>query len=195
MAIRDEQQPLLVSRSKPREIRAGMPETVFLIPELCRMTGLTDAQRANFQLMRALAEHTRVAPPLRIDKLIQFRNRLEREPGSMEVMKRWNLTLDQRLVQFNGRSLPPEQILAGSERKFSAGKDYLYASTASLAGPWLCLLFSSSSYQVLFLPNSALPGLPGLSLLHPSIAPLVFPFIFMQHQQSGYSVTGHPHVP
>lgn len=54
-------QPLLVSRTKPREIRAGMPEIVVLVPELCIMTGLTDRQRENFQLMKALAEHTRIS--------------------------------------------------------------------------------------------------------------------------------------
>jgi len=54
-------QPLLVSRTKPREIRAGMPELVVLVPELCIMTGLTDKQRENFQLMKALAEHTRIS--------------------------------------------------------------------------------------------------------------------------------------
>lgn len=54
-------QPLLISRSKAREIRAGMPELVVLVPELCIMTGLTDRQRENFQLMKALAQHTRIS--------------------------------------------------------------------------------------------------------------------------------------
>lgn len=39
--IREMKQPMLVSRAKPREIRAGMSEIVYLVPELCRMTGLT----------------------------------------------------------------------------------------------------------------------------------------------------------
>lgn len=60
-----ESQPLLISRSKPREIRAGMAETIYLVPELCQLTGLTEKQRENFQLMKMIADHTRVAPPQR----------------------------------------------------------------------------------------------------------------------------------
>ena len=39
IVISDMQQPLLVSRSKPRDRRAGQDEIVYLIPELCRSTG------------------------------------------------------------------------------------------------------------------------------------------------------------
>lgn len=31
---------MLVSRAKARELRAGMAEMIYLVPELCRMTGL-----------------------------------------------------------------------------------------------------------------------------------------------------------
>ena len=37
--IRDLKQPLLVSRAKARDIKAGKEETILLIPELCRSTG------------------------------------------------------------------------------------------------------------------------------------------------------------
>lgn len=39
-----------------------MPEIVALLPEFCVMTGLTDRQRENFQLMKAMGEQTRVNP-------------------------------------------------------------------------------------------------------------------------------------
>lgn len=102
---------MLISRAKAREIRAGMKEIIYLVPELCRMTGLTDTQRSNFQLMRSLAEHTRVAPPARIHKLQQFRQRLERTPESLQVLKEWNLGLAPQLVELGGRVLQPETIL------------------------------------------------------------------------------------
>lgn len=53
--IRDAGQPLLVSKSRPRERRAveqkavnlagDDPNLILLVPELCRMTGLTDEMR------------------------------------------------------------------------------------------------------------------------------------------------------
>lgn len=49
IVIRDPRQPMLVSRSKARDIRAGLPELIYLIPELSRITGITDDMRRDFQ--------------------------------------------------------------------------------------------------------------------------------------------------
>ncbi|XP_013147674.1 PREDICTED: protein aubergine-like [Papilio polytes] len=73
--INDVRQPMLVSRSKLRQVRAGMSELVYLVPELCRMTGLSDAMRANFQLMKSIAAHTKIGPDVRIRKLLEFNKR------------------------------------------------------------------------------------------------------------------------
>lgn len=43
--IKDPRQPMLVSRAKARDIRAGMQEIVHIIPEVCYCTGLTDQMR------------------------------------------------------------------------------------------------------------------------------------------------------
>ena len=77
---------MLVSRAKPRERRAGQSELVYLVPELCRMTGLTDEMRANFNLMKALAEHTRVGPESRVERLNMFNRRLNREQSVSILM-------------------------------------------------------------------------------------------------------------
>lgn len=47
--IQDKGQPMLVSRAKARDIRAGKPETILLIPELCCITGITDDMRNDFK--------------------------------------------------------------------------------------------------------------------------------------------------
>lgn len=47
--IRDRNQPLLVSKNE----RTG--NEIYLIPELCEMTGLTDKHRADFRLMKELS--------------------------------------------------------------------------------------------------------------------------------------------
>lgn len=72
---------MLISRPKARDIRAGMSELVYLIPELCHMTGLTDDMRNNFNLMRTLANTTRVDPRTRVQRLLNFNNRLRNEPA------------------------------------------------------------------------------------------------------------------
>ena len=88
MKIHDLDQPLLVSLTKARERRAGEPEYVYLVPELCRLTGLTEEMRANFSLMRDLGEHTRINPPVRLKKLENFNQRLQQEAVSCFVVGR-----------------------------------------------------------------------------------------------------------
>jgi len=39
LTIADDQQPLLVSKPKPKDIRRGMKENLYFIPELCTLTG------------------------------------------------------------------------------------------------------------------------------------------------------------
>ena len=70
---------MLVSRANARARRAGQNELVYLVPELCRMTGLTDEMRGNFNLMKALAEYTRVGPESRVERLNNFNRRLKNE--------------------------------------------------------------------------------------------------------------------
>jgi aubergine-like protein len=64
------------------------------VPELCRLTGLTEEMRSNYKLMSALAEHTRVGPNKRIEKLLAFGKRLRNEKkvcsfltGNLTVMQ------------------------------------------------------------------------------------------------------------
>lgn len=104
---------MLISRSKPREIRAGMAETIYLVPEFCQLTGLTDKQRENFHLMRALADHTRVGVDKRIQKLNEFAQRLRKCPEAISELKSWDLNIADQLVRFQGRTLPQENIVGG----------------------------------------------------------------------------------
>ncbi|CAH0714406.1 unnamed protein product, partial [Brenthis ino] len=119
--IQDHSQPLLISRSKPRDIRAGMPELVYLVPELCRQTGLTDEMLANFNLMRALSVHTKIGPDMRIQKLLNFNRRFTQNKEVVAELGTWSLKLSNDLVRFKGRQLPPEQIIQGGNIKYSAG--------------------------------------------------------------------------
>nr|CAD7463126.1 unnamed protein product [Timema tahoe] len=150
--ITQPKQPMLVSRSKPRELRAGMSELIYLVPELCRMTGLTDEMRANFHLMRALAEHTRVGPDIRIQKLNNFCNRLLGEQAVRQDLDEWNLQLSNRLVEFNGRILPQEKILQAQDIKYDAGADTDW--TRNLRSNPL-LIIPQLQFWVVIVPNRA----------------------------------------
>ncbi|XP_017884838.1 piwi-like protein Siwi [Ceratina calcarata] len=109
--LRNQLQPLLVTKVKPKNRNSEEEQFVYLVPELCRATGMTDKMRENFQLMRAMAETTRVSPQARIDKLINFNRRLRGEPEVIKQFSEWNLKLDDKLVEVPARILPPERIV------------------------------------------------------------------------------------
>ncbi|KAJ8967856.1 hypothetical protein NQ317_018350 [Molorchus minor] len=111
----------ITDRIRQEKLGRECPKTVLLVPELCQLTGLTDRQRENFQLMRALADHTRVGPQQRIQKLMEFSQRMRRNQEVMQELRRWDLTVADSLLKFAGRVLPPETIVGGNQAKYSAG--------------------------------------------------------------------------
>jgi len=66
--------------------------------------------------MKAMAEHTRMTPDRRIDRLRVFNDRLQKSAGSVELLKSWNMKLDSALVEIPARVLPSQKILLGSEQ-------------------------------------------------------------------------------
>jgi aubergine len=117
ITIRDGRQPMLISRAKARDLRGGQNELMALVPELCRSTGLTDAMRSNFQLMKAMSEYTRLGPSQRIEKLRRFNQRLRSTKESDQVFRDWSMKLDPQLVEFDGRLLERQTL------KFGQGKE------------------------------------------------------------------------
>ncbi|XP_062128728.1 protein aubergine-like isoform X1 [Drosophila sulfurigaster albostrigata] len=126
--IRDHKQPLVVSRPSEKNIRGGADQLIMLIPELARATGLTDGMRSDFQLMKAMGEHTRIAPDRRIDRLRAFNQRLQKSESSVNMLKSWNVELDSALVEIRARVLPPQKIVFGGQRRFlcDARADWTY---------------------------------------------------------------------
>ncbi|XP_037936960.1 protein piwi-like [Teleopsis dalmanni] len=118
--IRDERQPLLLTKGKKSLNKTD--ELIILIPELCRSTGLNDEMRSNFNLMRSLAEYTRMNPDRRIDRLMAFNRRLQSSENCTKIFNEWNLTLEKSLVEVTGRVLEPQKIVFNNQ-KVPAGDD------------------------------------------------------------------------
>lgn len=118
--IKDKYQFLLVSKSTARDLRAGRPEMIYLIPELSRATGMTDSMRANFKLMQDLSIYTRLSPENRVKALCKFNKRIQDTPQSVNVLKEWNMELDKKLLEVEGRELPPETIVFGRSHEVPA---------------------------------------------------------------------------
>lgn len=64
--IKDKKQPLLINERKNK--------VTWIIPELMRMTGMTDEMRNNFKVMKAVAQYTRLDPNNRMEKITSVTN-------------------------------------------------------------------------------------------------------------------------
>ena len=94
-----------------------MTGPIYLVPELCFMTGLSDEQRANFQLMKALGEHTRQDPKTRTKTLMKFHERMSSTPDIKADLSAWNLELSPKMETIDARTLAPEDILGQGSTK------------------------------------------------------------------------------
>ncbi|XP_015373015.1 PREDICTED: piwi-like protein 2 [Diuraphis noxia] len=129
-------QPMLVSKKKKSfKIPGDESKWVYLIPELCTMTGLTTKMRDNHYLMADLAMYTRIGPTERIGRYNNFMDQILTTPESADLLTQWNLTLSNKLVTIPGRVLPQE-MLQVNEQKFSTGND----------ANWTAQLCSSSMF-------------------------------------------------
>ena len=104
--IRDLKQPLIISVPPLREQRTGgNTGPLYLVPELCYMTGLSEEQRANFKLMADLGKITRQGPEERSKSLKKFSNRLNSNVNIQEELNGWNLAFSKDLVEVRLTSL------------------------------------------------------------------------------------------
>jgi len=108
--ISDNRQPLMTVLPSMRERRAGQGPTI-LVPELCFMTGLSDEQRANFNLMKDMGNYTRQDPKKKVASLQTFAKRCIENPETKKMLDDWKLSFNTELVKFRARLLKPETIL------------------------------------------------------------------------------------
>ena len=83
------------------------------------MTGLSEDQRSNFQLMKALGAYTRQEPKKRLETLMKFSKRINSQPEIKTDLAAWGLEFSSELESFKGRVLPAEKILGGKSSSAS----------------------------------------------------------------------------
>lgn len=107
---------MLVSKPKARDIRDGRNQLIFLVPELCRATGLTDGMRKDFAQMKAMAEHTQMDPEKRKTRLLTFPKRLHQSVESVTNLEEFHTDITNQLVTFEGRELKQELMIFGDDK-------------------------------------------------------------------------------
>eukprot|EP01117_Protostelium_nocturnum_P016842 TRINITY_DN6745_c0_g2_i1.p1 TRINITY_DN6745_c0_g2~~TRINITY_DN6745_c0_g2_i1.p1 ORF type:complete len:994 (-),score=216.74 TRINITY_DN6745_c0_g2_i1:22-3003(-) len=111
-AINDLNQPLLMHN---HHRKSGPDETIYLIPELCSMTGIAENMKADPKIMRDIAEHARVKPPERGAQITSFVQTILNRPEASECLKMMGLELDTNMLPTKGQLLLPERIIFGKK--------------------------------------------------------------------------------
>ena len=83
--ISDMNQPLLINKDR----RTG--NEVALLPELCQLTGLTDAMRADFRLMKDLAQIVHTNADAKIKEIKNLMTHFKTNTKCVEKQKLWHL--------------------------------------------------------------------------------------------------------
>lgn len=123
--IGDVNQPLLMNKSKKKKFQGGQrggqreEEIIYLVPELCCMTGFTDEIRQDFNIMKALSEHTIVPPQVRRKGLEDFINGCYSNTEIATELKRWSIEFDRNLLRIPARVLNNEQIFFKNKKVMS----------------------------------------------------------------------------
>lgn len=68
-------------------------------------------------MMQAISPNVCASPQNRIAKLNALNRTLQQNPASVENLKKWNLNVDKKLVELNGRCLRAEVVKFGNGRQ------------------------------------------------------------------------------
>jgi aubergine-like protein len=117
--IKDHDQPLLINRSKDKKSahEEEIVKLICLIPELCNLTGMSDAMKADFKIMKEVGNYTRASPEKRQKSLQAFVKNIQANPEAHQQLINWGLTLPKAPLLMEARVLDPETIRFGNGYK------------------------------------------------------------------------------
>ncbi|XP_016014211.2 piwi-like protein 4 isoform X1 [Rousettus aegyptiacus] len=110
ITLSDLNQPMLVSLLKSKRNNNAGARMAHLIPELCFLTGLTSQATSDFQLMKAVAEETRLSPLGRQQRLARLADDIQRNKDARFELETWGLHFGCQM-SLTGRVVPSEKIL------------------------------------------------------------------------------------
>uniref|UniRef100_A0A8C3VNJ2 Piwi like RNA-mediated silencing 4 n=1 Tax=Catagonus wagneri TaxID=51154 RepID=A0A8C3VNJ2_9CETA len=110
ITLSDLNQPVLVSLLKSRRNDDTEARMIHLIPELCFLTGLPGRATSDFQLMKAVAQETRLSPLGRQQRVARLADDIQRNKDARFELETWGLHFGSQM-SLTGRVVPSEKIL------------------------------------------------------------------------------------
>ncbi|KAM3138756.1 hypothetical protein pb186bvf_009135 [Paramecium bursaria] len=101
-------------------IKATQERVVYLIPQLCQLTGLTDSIRNDFHAMKALATVTKPNAETRIKLATEFSQQLSntqiknKQGDQRNLFKEWGVEVNPTPMEIKARRIHPGNMVMGS---------------------------------------------------------------------------------
>ncbi|BES88029.1 piwi-like [Nesidiocoris tenuis] len=111
--IQDHGQPLLKSKVKLRIRGEETSHMVDLVPELCYLSGISDAMRSDFKVMKSIAQCTRIPPAQRQIALNRFIGNINKNEEVSQLLGSWGITLAATNEVLPARTIDLEKIFFG----------------------------------------------------------------------------------
>jgi aubergine-like protein len=111
--VTDMDQPLLINKPKK-----GKLKSIFLIPEFCLMTGLSDKQRKDFNFMRDVAKVIKPNPVTRMNSSVELAQLMDENKKCEELMKEWEIKVLAKPLGLNSKKIDSGNMVMGEGKKF-----------------------------------------------------------------------------
>ncbi|ELR56701.1 Piwi-like protein 2 [Bos mutus] len=112
IAVKEEDQPLLIHRPSERQNNQGMllKSEILLLPELSFMTGIPEKMKKDFRAMKDLTQQINLSPKQHHSALECLLQRISKNETANNELTRWGLYLQKDVHKIEGRVLPMERI-------------------------------------------------------------------------------------
>ncbi|XP_053375585.1 piwi-like protein 1 [Mercenaria mercenaria] len=139
--VEDDMQPLFVSRPRRRDrnrergeqqrrepgLQAAGADTLYFLPELCRLIGFSESYQEDERAKRAVANYTRFDPTKRQRTLSEFISQMNRNGNVQSELGGWGLGFSENPVDITARVLPRQEIFLPEKTfKYQGENAYWY---------------------------------------------------------------------
>lgn len=140
--IKDKAQPLLACIRTQRD---GTEQKIYLVPELCSLTGIPEELKEDRFALKQLSVYTKLSPDQRIEEVQKLlRSFTKTEPtkegtvapsAARKIMQGWNLEIDMKPTEVQGRVLPPQEIQLAKGKVLKVGENGQFFFKESVTMP------------------------------------------------------------
>jgi aubergine len=104
-------QPLLKVINKRRD-----NQEIFLVPELCYLTGLTENMRSNFNMMKDMNAKTKGNPAEKLKETQDLIQKILSTPGGKKAIQDWEITLEPEVMRLKGVKINTGNVLMAQQK-------------------------------------------------------------------------------